>query len=196
MKMLWKVSFYSDYAKIALENFTTIEGLLGKRKVIDDKFEKTRHVTEDEDSIFGELNSEIDKRTRVVIIFCALAVEAFINDYAIDHLSRSYFDNHLDKLDLLSKWVLIPRIVTGSQLEKGNKPIQDLDWLIKHRNKLVHFKSQFVEVDNLKFYNKEEAEKAINTVRNIALALHEIDATAHETWLYYKKNWFPSKRLS
>lgn len=196
---LWTLSYYGDYSQIALENYTSIEKLLVKRKVIDKKYDSLGKLSEDEEREFSEINREINKHSRIVIVFCALSLEAFINDYAIDHLSKSYLEKYLDKLDLYAKWVVIPRFLTGSQLDTGAKPMQDLDWLIKQRNKLVHFKTETLGLseldDKLDLYNEKTARKAILTVKNIVLALHNIDKRAHETWLYYEDEWFPSKRL-
>lgn len=192
------INYYGDYAKIALENYDRIQELLKKRKVIDDKYKEQGQISEEEDIEYGELNSEIGKYSRVVVVFCGLALEAFINDYAIRSLSRNYFNKYLDKLDLMSKWIVIPKLLTGSQLDAGSQPLQDLDWLIKQRNKLVHFKSQSVAVNKLgsiKFFTAQDAKKAISTVKSVVLALHNMDKRANETWLYHKGTWFPSKRL-
>lgn len=196
--LLLKVSYYGDYARIALENYDRIQELLKERKVIDDKYEKLGKISYEENSKFMELNAEIGKYSRVIVVFCALAIEAFINDYAINHFSKSYLEKYLDKLDLMSKWIVIPRLVTGSQLDAGSQPLQDLDWLIRQRNELVHFKSRTVkasEFSGVKFFREQDAEKAISTVKNIVLELHNIDKTANETWLYHNDTWFPSERL-
>lgn len=198
-KMLFvSVSYYADYAKIALENYDRIQKPLKERKVIDDKYEKLGKISGQENSKFWERNVKIGKYSRVIVVFCALALEAFINDYAIKHFSRNYLKKYLDKLGLMSKWIVIPRLVTGSQLDAGSQQMEDLDWLVEQRNLLVHFKSQTVEVSKLssvKFFAEQDAEKAISTVKNIVLALHKIDKTANETWLYHKGTWFPSERL-
>lgn len=192
------INYYSDYAKIALENYDRIQELLKKRKIIDNKYKEQGRISEEEDMEYGKLSSEIGIYSRVVVIFCGLALEAFINNYAIRNLSRNYFDKYLDKLDLMSKWIVIPRLLIGSQLDLGSQPLQDLNWLIKQRNELVHFKSKTVPVSRLgsiKFFTEKDAQKAILTVKSLALALHKIDRRANETWLYYRDTWFPSKRL-
>ncbi len=199
-KLLWTFSYYADYARVALENYTSIEQLLAKKKSINEKYNSTGQISDDDNREWGRIINEINKHSRIVIIFCALSLEAFINDYAIHRTSKSYLENYLDKLDLYSKWVVIPRLLTDSQLDTGAQPMQDLDWLIKQRNRLVHIKSETVEVskiaDKLKRYNEQVAQKAIHTVKNIVLALHNIDRKANETWLRYEGEWFPSKRLN
>ncbi len=198
-ELLWTFSYFSDYAQIALENYTIIEQLLEKRKVIEEKYDSLERMPEEEDREWGEIMREIDKHSRIVIIFCALSLEAFINDYAIDRTSKSYLENYLDKPNLYSKWVVIPRLLTGSQLNTGAQPMQDLNWLIKLRNRLVHIKSKTMALskvaDELDVYDEQEAQKAIHTVKNIVLALHKIDKSANETWLHYRGEWFPSRRL-
>ena len=197
--MTWTLSYFADYAQIALENHTTIAQLLAKRKAIDEKLDSSGKLSEEDDREWSDISREMNKHSRIVIVFCALSLEAFINDYAIEHLSKSYLEKYLDKLGLYAKWVVIPRLLTGSQLPTGAKPMQDLDWLIKERNRLVHFKTENLALselgDRLDSYNEETAERAILTVRNMALALHSIDRRAHETWLCYEGKGFPSKRL-
>lgn len=176
-----------------------MEQLPAKRKVFEKKY-ILKQISVEEGREWSDIIIEIDKCSRIVIIFCALSLEAFINDYAIDRTSKSYLKKYLDKLDLYSKWVVIPRLLTGSKLDTGAQPMQDLDWLIKQRNRLVHFKSETAEVSKIGdeinfFYREQEAQKAIDTVKNIVLALHKIDKTANETWLHYEGEWFPSKRL-
>jgi hypothetical protein len=174
--LYYTINYYGDYAKIALENYDRIQELLKKRKVIEDKYEEQGQISEEEDIEFGKLNSEIGKYSRVIVVFCALALEAFINDYAIKHSSRGYFNKYLDKLDLISKWIVIPRLLRGCQLDAGSQPLQNLDWLVKQRNKLVHFKSQSVEVSKLgsiRFFSEQDAKKAISTVKNIVVALRK-----------------------
>ena len=197
-ELLWTLSYYTDYARIALENYTIIEQLLAKRKVLDEMIIGSE-IPAKEAREWADIIIEINKYSRIVIIFCALSLEAFINDYAINRTSKSYLKNYLDKLDLYSKWVVVPRLLTGSQLDTGAQPMQDLDWLITQRNKLVHFKTETVEAGKIAakihFYNEQVAQKALDTVKNIVLALHKIDKKANETWLYYEGEWFPSKRL-
>src|ERR1039458_8698380 len=49
----------------------------------------------------------------VVVVFCATALECYIYGYASRSLGESYAQRHIEKLDLLSKWILVPKLVTG-----------------------------------------------------------------------------------
>ncbi|BFM18393.1 hypothetical protein R50073_45760 [Maricurvus nonylphenolicus] len=76
------------------------------------------------------------------IVFSALCVEASINNYAGIHLGDSYCENHLYSMDVISKWVVIPKLVCGKSIDKSGPAFGALKRLIKARNKLVHNKSQ------------------------------------------------------
>jgi hypothetical protein len=76
------------------------------------------------------------------IVFSALCVEAAINNYAGIHLGDSYNENHLQNLDVVSKWVVIPKLVCGKSINKSGPAFGALKKLIKSRNKLVHNKSK------------------------------------------------------
>lgn len=78
-------------------------------------------------------------------IFAALSVEAAINDYAAWQLGDSFFDSHLSSLDVMSKWVVIPKLVCGKTIDKSGPAYSALRQLIKARNELVHNKSRHLD---------------------------------------------------
>ena len=122
-----------------------------------------------------------------MIVFSALTLEAYINHYGINRLSRNYFSSYLDKLDVLAKWLVIPRIVTGEKLDPGSNAMQDLSWLVSLRNRLVHFKSKTITVDEIKesdFLWHEDAERSVRTVKRVVSLLKRIDPKAETDWLY------------
>jgi hypothetical protein len=86
----------------------------------------------------------MDRHASIVMVFAAFAAEAAINSYGVRRLTASYFNDHLDKLDTKSKWVVIPRMVTGKPFPKDrniyNLLKQTMDW----RNTIVHPKSQMM----------------------------------------------------
>jgi len=93
------------------------------------------------------------------IVFSALTAEAFINSYAISKESRNYFDNYLDKMNTISKYVVIPKVFTGESIDTNSQGFELLKKLFKDRDKLVHFKSK---------------NKAFNTVINLTNIFDEI----------------------
>jgi hypothetical protein len=91
-----------------------------------------------------EINSteaEIAKSALVVIVFSAMAIEAYIYDYAARHLGDAFVKDHLDKLDILSKWIIIPELITGKEVSRHQKWYLLLKNLIKTRNSVIHHKS-------------------------------------------------------
>lgn len=88
------------------------------------------------------LEEEKDANYVSVVIFSAIFLEAFIYDYAAVNLGDKYARTHLEKLDLASKWSIIPQLVTHKAIDKGANAFNLLNILIKERNKLVHLKSK------------------------------------------------------
>jgi len=89
------------------------------------------------------------------IVFAGMCLEAEAYDYAAIHLTDAYTTAHLDKLDLISKWVLIPKLITGHTINRTGKTVQYLRSLTKARNSLVHAKSESVG-DPIKFASKHK----------------------------------------
>ena len=75
------------------------------------------------------------------IVFSAMCLEAFIYDYAANNFTDTYAKKYLDKLDIASKWVIIPKMITGKDFPTDSQAFQDLQRLIKERNNIVHSKS-------------------------------------------------------
>jgi len=132
-------------------------------------------------------NANIEKHGLITIIFCALTVEAFINNYAIDNLSKSYLNNYLDKLDLLSKWIIIPKLIMGRQINTDSQAIQLLKKLISLRNKYVHYKTTIKSVSELRWDEDwvtfEHAKTSILAVRELLSELKRIDPNLNIQWI-------------
>jgi len=179
-------TYHSEYFKIALDNHESIKELNKERETLQEDFKRKKNLTDEDIYSLAEKSYTIGQHALVVIIFATLSVEAYINDYAITHLSKNYLESHLDKLDLSSKWLIIPRLVTGKQLDSGSKPMQDLSSLIALRNKLVHYKSRKLRVDKIKesdFLGEDNARKSIETVRNLLKELEKLDERVSLHWL-------------
>ncbi len=180
-------TYHEEFFRLALNNYVKIEQLKREHDKIRESFKHRKKVSDDLVlSLLAEKNDAIGQHALIAVIFCALSAEAYINDYAISRLSKNYLKSYLDKLDLLSKWVLIPRIVTGRQLDPGSEPIQNLSWLVALRNKLVHYKTRVLTIEQIEpsdFLWEDDAQKALDTVRNLVLALKEIDKDTNIDWL-------------
>ncbi|SOC51446.1 hypothetical protein SAMN05421509_101302 [Chromohalobacter canadensis] len=75
------------------------------------------------------------------IVFSAMCLEAFIYGYAEKHLGKSYTKQHIEKLNIESKYIIVPKLVTGKEIDKSGQAFEKLKKLISDRNKIVHFKS-------------------------------------------------------
>ena len=94
-----------------------------------------------------DMSEYIDCRERILtaaiqtIVFSAMACEAAIYDLAAIHLGDKYAESVLDELDVLGKWLVIPRLICGKSLRPDGPAINGLRTLIPARNALVHHKS-------------------------------------------------------
>ncbi|MGQ7301908.1 hypothetical protein [Marinobacter nauticus] len=75
------------------------------------------------------------------IVFSAMACEAAIFDLAAIQLGDDYAEKYLDKLDIVGKWVVVPKLICGKPLNISGPAINSLRELIHARNALVHHKS-------------------------------------------------------
>jgi hypothetical protein len=76
------------------------------------------------------------------VTFATMCLEAFIYDYAAHYFSDTYVKRYIDKLDLISKWVLVPKLAIGRDFTRDSKAFEYLVKLAKFRNELVHAKSK------------------------------------------------------
>jgi hypothetical protein len=181
---------HSSYYRLALENWRRIQDLRAEHDAIE-QTQAGKKSTSDGDAIqLAAKNDAIGELALVVVIFCAFTLEAYINHYGIHYginrLSRNYHTKYLDKLDVVAKWVVIPRLVTGKELGPGPRAVQDLSWLVGLRNKLAHYKSKTLTLGEIKtsdFLWYEDAEHAIRTVERIMADLKRIDHRAEAGWI-------------
>lgn len=74
------------------------------------------------------------------IVFSAMCLEAFIYGYSVRNLGKSYTESHIERLGIESKYIIVPRLITGKEIDKSGQAYEGLKRLIKDRNKIVHFK--------------------------------------------------------
>jgi hypothetical protein len=141
------------------------------------------------------------------IVFSGLTIEAFINCYALDRLSKSKF-KRFNNFSLKGKWSKIPMEVTGKEIPEDSQAMIQLAALIKSRNNLVHYKAG--GGDEIAYYTyvgamlKEaeaahpfpltmQAESNVDTIRLLIDELHKIDSTISRADLMFDQNdnrWF------
>ena len=105
---------------------------------------------------YGEYDS-MNKSVVSTIVFSAMAIEAFINDYAAACLGDLDFYDNFDKLSLFGKFELIARFILKSgRLDKGEACYYKLKSLVKLRNLYVHCKSRSLSIRG---YSLDEIQK-------------------------------------
>ena len=142
-----------------------------------------------------------DNHCLIAIVFAALAVEAYMYDYAARNLGEQFVASHLDRLDVVSKWVIIPRLVTGKGFPKGERAYRLLGQLVAHRNSIVHSKSAPLIVwdeklsepivgrraeRSLEFSRSliQKAREAIQALDELALAMESLDPNKFTSFVF------------
>lgn len=90
----------------------------------------------------GEVFELIDEHSAITIVFAAAACELYINDVGARLLGDTYYHVHIDRMELLSKWIIVPRLINGHQVDRGGQAYSMLKALIGRRNELMHPKSK------------------------------------------------------
>lgn len=116
------------------------------------------------------------------IVFSAMAIEAAAFDLAASQLGDKVATQYLDKMDLLGKWMIVPRLVCGRSLREDGPAVNALRVLIKARNGLVHPKSKEwdragkAEVAMIDRWTKFEKDQVPNAFKTLVLLSLELDA--------------------
>ena len=130
-------------------------------------------------------------------VFAAMAAEAFINFYPRWKSQPTALLNAVDQLSLEAKWLVIPALINGGQrLEPGERPMQDLHFLVSTRNQLVHSRPRSAvtavggelitpddAISNYYGISLSNADKCVTTVGQLVRGLHEIDPSVNTDWL-------------
>lgn len=101
----------------------------------------TRFIYHQEDEI-RDKEDQIEREIIKVLVFLAMYCEAYIWDLAASILGDSYAKRYLDKLDPFGKWVVIPKLLFGKEIDTAHHGMGALKELILWRNDLVHSKSR------------------------------------------------------
>jgi len=178
-----RLSSVTTFARIARENLKLFNALDAKRKAL--------HASQvdpvDIQTKITHIEGEMGKLGVIIIVFAAMALEAYIYDYAARNLSDKYAKDHLDRLDTPSKWLIIPKLITGKEIEENSKAMELLKALVRARNEITHYKSQSIPLVSKRFSeflgkykNQRESfpamvRDAVRTLDELAQAIHTID---------------------
>ncbi len=176
---------HAEFYRIAREGLRRATTL----RRLHDRRQHKKELTDNDTEYLAKMNGLIELASIVAVVFSALALEAFINQYASEKLSKSYFDNYLDKADLTSKWIVIPRLILGQQIHTGSRGLNSLRWLVRKRNELVHYKSKvktISQLDSHDWVEIEDAVKSCGAVPALVKELKKLDGNLDTEWLDFK----------
>jgi hypothetical protein len=139
------ISLYSAIARESLEKIIALDAKIDALKDIINKASQDEDTQEAQNEII-RFSEETGKLAAITIVFSAITIEAYIYDYAARHFSDSYVQNYVDKMDTVSKWVIVPRLITGRELPRDQRWFQLIKLLISERNLIVHSKSSSLPV--------------------------------------------------
>lgn len=95
------------------------------------------------------------------VVASAMCFEAAIYDLAARCLGDRYVRENLERLSVVAKWVVIPRLVCGIEISKDRLPFKTFKRVVAERNRLVHWKSEewrWGETAQLERLDKEGAQ--------------------------------------
>jgi hypothetical protein len=125
----------------------------------------------------------------VVVVFSITALECYIYGYAARRLGEGYAERHIEKLDLVSKWIVVPKLVTGQEIRSDHKGIEMLAKLVKARNHVVHLKGKNLKPDTWEVQRStiikrdreilEAAVSAFRCVGELGRELRRLDTEEH-----------------
>jgi hypothetical protein len=120
--------------------------------------------------IMPQLFSALEGRTEagVVLLMSATAyLEQIINDYGHTFLDPEAYDEHLDNLRTVSKWLLLPRLCQNKDVRDNDPAINSLRELIKARNAIVHHrrKEMYLDVGKAHRHVATESERFLSASR-------------------------------
>ena len=97
-------------------------------------------------------DNKLRKDTIKIIIFLTTFLESYINDLGGIVLGDTFVKEHLDKLSIISKWIVIPRLITNEEIDKSKSYYQGFKELVQWRNNLIHHKTK----DAITFFTSPE----------------------------------------
>ena len=160
-------------------NYLRIASLAHERMVA--YIDENRKTSLDEDTF----EHTADGQATIVVLYAAISLECFIHNYASRNLGENYCKKHIEAMSLHSKWLLIPKLVTGKSISADNDGIALLQKLVKARNSVAHAKAVNLKVDTYEQQKKriiennrlvlEGALRAFECAGKLGQALSELD---------------------
>ncbi|MEW5929772.1 MAG: hypothetical protein AB1941_20140 [Gemmatimonadota bacterium] len=135
----------------------------------------------------------------LAVVTSALFLESYIFDYGARRESATFVDKYLDKLDPVSKWIIIPRLIAPPGMNREDEVFERLRRLFKLRNDLVHHKTKAAEnfTSPPDFPSDMEPFHCVKLVQDLLVNLHRVDPADEfaafvlrhiDSWITYTSN--------
>lgn len=179
------------YANMTKEFYVKFINIKKRLRLEYNSYEKIKNlleVSENEELLSEEYKcikkldryeSEIEKLSISIIIFSALTLESYIYDYGARKLGDNFMKNHLDKLDPISKVVIIVELVTKKKFPKEKRVYELIKNLNKSRNSLVHYKSSNKDLNNIVNGSDKSDDEFINFINKAEQAYQALEELAN-----------------
>ena len=109
--------------------------------------------------VFSTRECKMEKAV-VLMMTAGAFLEQIINDYAHTFLDSDSYEEHLDNLRTVTKWLLLPRLCQNKEIPENDPTINALRELVKARNAVVHHKRRDWYLDLDKASKKTSTESA------------------------------------
>jgi len=123
----------------------------------------------------GSAGTQVGMENQAVtaVVMLVAALEAFINTEAHERLSKVMWEA-IERLDVRNKWIVVSRLATGKEWDRGKEPYQGFHKLVSLRNDLVHYKPKFDEKGDFEFSRWFNEQFTGSTVRKFLGASEEM----------------------
>jgi hypothetical protein len=117
------------------------------RKVVDAWPVPRGEPVRDAESSYPELSAMIDERDQLsdsIRVYAAMAVEGFLNWYGVLRLGEAVFNEHFERLSLVTKAKTLLLVCDSLTLTRDDPLLAVMDKVAQSRNALVHPKAREV----------------------------------------------------
>lgn len=138
-------AFTHKYCEIAMESYY-------QAMQAQERLKKLNYSQIDDDGDYWRMNKNII----TTVVFSAMAIESFLNDYAAACLGDKEFYENFDRLSVMSKLQLIVTFIMHAEMDKSKIYYSLMKALFSCRDKFVHNKSKKMKFQG---YTKEELDQ-------------------------------------
>ena len=173
--------------EISIDSFLKFEALNKENELLKSKgkFENNGFTIYNENEKIDILEYSLIKESIKVVVFLGAFLESYFFELSAIALGQQYTEKHIEKLDLASKIILIPRLITGKEVDKSLHFWGEIKNLIKWRNKIIHNKTKnssefFKNINPEKYdpkplYKEFDMLKFLNSIKILFKELDRID---------------------